>query len=180
MVFALDPPLTNELKRFSRTEGVTLFMTLLAAFQALLSRYTGTADISVGTPIANRTRAETEGLIGFFTNTLVLRADAAREPSFREFTNRVRETALEAYAHQDLPFEKLVEILEPERSPSYTPLFQVMFMLQNVAPLRPQFEGLSVDQLPPRLVTARFDLLLAIEERDGPSGVSAQLQQRPF
>ncbi len=165
-VFVLEASLTEKLKRFSREEGVTLFMTLLAGFQVLLARYTGSTDISIGTPIANRTRVEIEGLIGFFTNTLILRTDVSGTPTFRETIDRVRKTALEAYAHQDLPFEKLVEILEPERSPSYTPLFQVMFMLQNVTE-NLELAGLAVEQLPPRIVTARFDLLLSVEERNG-------------
>ena len=112
-------------------------MTLLAAFQTLLHRYCGQDDIAVGTPIAGRTRQETEGLIGFFVNTLVLRADLSNNPTFKELLRQVRETTLEAYTHQDLPFEKLVEELHPERNPSISPLFQVMFVLQNNADRAP-------------------------------------------
>jgi NRPS condensation-like uncharacterized protein len=135
----LSKELSNDLKTLSRREGVTLFMCLLAAFQLLLRRYSGQDDITVGSPVANRTRAETEELIGFFVNTLVLRTDVSGNPTFRELVQRVRETALGAYAHQDVPFEKLVEELAPERSLSFTPLFQVMFALEN-APL-PEVEA---------------------------------------
>ena len=106
-------------------------MTLLAAFQTLLHRYTGQDDIVVGTPIAGRTRAETEGLIGFFVNTLVLRNDFSGNPTFREFLGRVKQNALDAYSHQDVPFEKLVEELQPERALGRNPFFQVMFQLRN-------------------------------------------------
>ncbi len=107
-------------------------MTLLAAFQTLLHRYTGHNDLVVGTPIANRSRIETEGLIGFFANTLVMRADLSGNPTFCEALGRVRATAINAYAHQDLPFERLVEELQPERDHRHNPLFQVMFVFQNV------------------------------------------------
>ncbi|HJT56502.1 MAG TPA: amino acid adenylation domain-containing protein, partial [Ktedonobacteraceae bacterium] len=133
----LPAQLSEELKRLSQREGVTLFMTLLAVFQALLARYTGQDDISVGTPIANRTHADLESLIGFFVNTLVLRTDLSCNPSFQEVLARVREACLGAYAHQDVPFEKLVEVLQPERDLSRSPLFQVMFGLQH-APRIPQ------------------------------------------
>ena len=115
-----------------QNRGATLFMTLLAAFGALLSRYSGQSDLVIGTPIANRTRSELEGLIGFFVNTLALRLDLSGDPSFTVLLERVRTVATEAYAHQDLPFEMLVARLAPERHLSQAPIFQVMFALQNV------------------------------------------------
>src|SRR5262249_37099336 len=129
--FTIPKLLSESLKELSQQEGSTLFMTLLAAFQVLLSRYSGQEDICVGSPIANRTRREIEPLIGFFVNTLVLRTKLGDNPSFKELLHRVKETALGAYTHQDLPFEKLVEAINPERNLSHTPLFQVMFVLQN-------------------------------------------------
>ncbi len=125
--FTLSVELTGRLTKLSQQQGVTLFMTLLAAFDTLLYRYTGQSDILVGSPIANRNRSEIEGLIGFFVNTLVMRTNLAGNPTFSELLGRVREIALGAYAHQDLPFEILVEALQPERDLSHTPLFQVMF-----------------------------------------------------
>ncbi|MEE8586626.1 MAG: amino acid adenylation domain-containing protein, partial [Acidobacteriota bacterium] len=123
--------LGQALQQLSRSNDSTLFMTLLAGFQALLGRYSGQSDISLGTPIANRTRSETEALIGFFVNTLVLRGNLSGDPSFEELLVRTREAALGAYAHQDLPFERLVEALEPARTLNRTPLFQVMFSFQS-------------------------------------------------
>jgi amino acid adenylation domain-containing protein len=166
--------LTDRLKALSQKQGVTLFMTLLAAFQTLLYRYTGQEDIVVGSPIANRTRIEVEGLIGFFVNTLVLRANFAGNPTFRELLGRVRNTALDAYEHQDLPFEKLVEELQPERTLSYSPLFQVMFVLQNAPSMGLELEGLSVSRLRVGAETAKFDLTLSIHET--PPGLSGTLQ----
>jgi len=167
----LSRALSESLNALSRSEGATLFMTLLAAFKALLYRYTDQDDIIVGSPIANRNRVEVEGLIGFFVNTLVLRTDLSGEPSFRQLLARVRETALGAYAHQDLPFERLVEELQPERDMSYNPLFQVMFALQNI-PQRPwELPGLKVTPLDVDAGTAKFDLTLEVVERtEGISG----------
>ena len=132
VAFSLPADLSEQLKTISQQEGVTLYMTLLAAFQALLHRYSQQETVVVGTPIAGRTRKELEPLIGFFVNTLVMRADFSPTVTFRQLLRQVRETALTAYAHQDVPFEKLVEALHPVRDLSYTPIFQVMFVLQNV------------------------------------------------
>jgi len=123
--------LIDAVHAFSAKESVTPFMTYMAAFHVLLYRYSRQEDISIGTPIANRTEGETEGLIGLFINTLVFRGDLSGQPTFRAFLKRVRQTAIEAYEHQHLPFEMLVETLQPERSMSHTPLFQVMYILQN-------------------------------------------------
>ncbi|MEJ1929778.1 amino acid adenylation domain-containing protein, partial [Nostoc sp. NIES-2111] len=161
--FALSGELTNKLTKLSQEQGVTLFMTLLAAFDTLLYRYTGQEDILVGSPIANRDRSEIEGLIGFFVNTLVMRTDLAGNPSFSELLGRVRFMAMEAYTHQDLPFEMLVEALQPERNLSYTPLFQVMFVLQNAPISELELTGLTVSRLPIRGTTSRFDLTLSME-----------------
>ncbi|PYS91302.1 MAG: non-ribosomal peptide synthetase [Acidobacteria bacterium] len=163
----LSESLSWSLKELGRREGATLFMTLLAAFSTLLYRYTNQADILVGTPIANRNRAETESLIGFFINTLVLRARFSERLTFRALLRQVREAALEAYAHQDLPFEKLVEELQPERTLSHAPLFQVMLDLQN-APMRDmQLQGLRLMPLPFDSRMAKFDLTLTMGETDG-------------
>lgn len=162
--FELSSSLTQKLKQFSQKQGVTLFMTLLAAFQTLLYRYTNQKDICIGSPIANRNCHQIEPLIGFFVNTLVLRTDLSGNPSFEELLSRVRQVALDAYAHQDLPFELLVEKLQPERSLSYTPLFQVMFSLDN-APSEPfALPGLSFDPLELDTGIAKFDLTLSMEE----------------
>jgi amino acid adenylation domain-containing protein len=161
----LPAKLTTELKALTQREGVTLFMTLLAAFQTLLSRYSGQDEIVIGTPIAGRNRAETESLIGFFINTLVLRTDLSGNPSFEELLRRVREVALGAYAHQEVPFEKLVEELQPERDMSRAPLFQVMVVLQN-APVAEvaKIEGLEVIREGGESGTAKFDLMLSVSE----------------
>jgi amino acid adenylation domain-containing protein len=165
-VAALPAGLSSRLRELSNREGVTLFVTMLAAFQILLSRYTGQKDVVVGTPIANRNRAETEGLIGFFVNTLVMRADLSGDPTFRELLARVRDVAYDAYAHQDLPFEKVVQELNPERSQSYAPLFQVSFAMQSQLPGEQQYElrGLTLSMMDTRSGTSKFDLVQKIVE----------------
>ncbi|MFP4409953.1 amino acid adenylation domain-containing protein [Coleofasciculus sp.] len=164
--FELSGTLTQQLKKLGHQSGTTLFMTLLAAFVTLLSRYSHQDDIVVGTPIAGRNHRETESLIGFFVNTLALRVDLSGNPSFRELLRRTRQVTLEAYSHQDLPFEKLVEELQPERNLSYHPLFQVMFVLQNAGSEDWQLPGLTLSPLEIESVTAKFDLTLAIEEKE--------------
>ncbi|HAG82187.1 MAG TPA: non-ribosomal peptide synthetase, partial [Cyanobacteria bacterium UBA12227] len=164
--FALSQEQSIALKTLSQQEGSTLFMTLLAAFKTLLYRYTGSEDIVVGSPVANRNRAELEGLIGFFVNTLVLRTDLSGNPTFRELLSRIREVALGAYAHQDLPFEKLVEELQPQRNLSYNPLFQVMFVLQNTPKSEITLSGLTLSAVESDRTTAMFDLTLYMEETD--------------
>ena len=154
----ISPTLTQALAVLSQQSGVSLFMTLLAAFQTLLYRYTGQEDIAIGSPIANRHRSELEGLIGFFVNSLVMRSDLSGNPTFRELLARVREVALDAYKHQDLPFEKLVEELDPERDLNRNPLFQVAFALQN-APMQPlKLPGLILEPKPLESSSTRFDL----------------------
>ncbi len=187
--FELSDELSVALNKLSQQQGSTLFMTLLAAFQTLLWRYTGQEDIVVqtllwrytgqedivvGSPIANRNRAEIEGLIGFFVNTLVLRTNLAGNPSFEELLKRVREVALGAYAHQDLPFELLVEQLQPQRDLSHTPLFQVMFVLQNAPMSALELPGLTLSPVKSDSNTAKFDLTLFITETE--SGLVGNLE----
>ncbi len=159
-LFELQQSLLEGLEGLSQQEGVSLFMTLLAAFQTLLYRYTGQLNIAVGSPIANRNRSELEYLIGFFVNTLVFRADLSGHPTFRELLGRVREVTLGAYAHQDLPFEKLVEELQPDRNLSHNPLFQVVFALQNTPMAQLELPGLTLSSLNFETKTTRFDLEL--------------------
>ncbi|MDT7808210.1 MAG: hypothetical protein QOJ70_2023, partial [Acidobacteriota bacterium] len=163
----ISSQLTEQLKELSRREGVTLYMTLLAAFKVLLSRYSRQSEVVVGSPIANRNRAEIEPLIGFFVNTLVLRTDLSGDPTFEELLKRVREMALEAYAHQDVPFEKLVEELQPERDMSRHPLFQVAFTLQNTPISEPELPGLSMKVMPDEDKASKFDFNLVLEETAG-------------
>jgi non-ribosomal peptide synthetase component F len=164
--FVIPVSLTLRLRQLCQREGMTLFMPLLAAFQLLLARYSGQTDVSVGTPIAGRNRQEVENLIGFFVNTLVLRTDLSGNPAFRELLRRVREVCLGAYAHAELPLERLVEELQPERSLSHAPLFQVLFVLQNTPDdgvfHLPGLE-VSVAELETAPTTA-FDLTLNLEE----------------
>ena len=166
--FTIDQALVAALKALSLREGATLFMTLLAAFQVLLHRWSGQDDIAVGVPIAGRSRAELEDLIGFFVNTLVLRGDLAGNPSFVELLARVRQRSLDAYAHQDLPFEKLVEELAPSRDLSRNPLFQVSFALQNAPAPDWRLPGLEIQPVEGIFNTsAKFDLYLAVTETAG-------------
>jgi hypothetical protein len=162
--------LSDKIIDLSRREGVTLFMTLFAAFQVLLSHYSGKDDIVVGTPIAGRNSKETEGLIGVFINTLILRSDLSGEQSFRDLLRQVRDTSLNAYANQDLPFEKLIDHLQVKRDLSYNALFQVWFVLHS-APRRQKFElpNLKLDWLHLDTETTRHDLQLSIWER--PTGL---------
>jgi amino acid adenylation domain-containing protein len=162
--FELPQQLSIGLNQLSQQQGTTLFMTLLAAFQALLYRYTGSEDIAVGSPIGSRDRTELEGLIGLFLNTLVLRTHLAGNPTFTELLKRVREVALGAYAHQDLPFELLVEELQPQRNLSHTPLFQVMFVLQNAPMSALELPGLTLSYLPVDSGAVKFDLTLDMVE----------------
>ena len=163
--FFVEGEVADALARLSQAEGATLFMTLLSAFQTLLHRYTGHSDILVGSPIANRGRAELEGLIGFFVNTLVLRATFERGETFRGLLRRTRETTLEAYAHQDLPFERLVEELQPRRDLSRTPLFQVMFVFQNVpGGGEAKLSGARLAAQEVHATTAKFELTLTVTQ----------------
>ncbi len=164
LTVVLPPSLLEGLKSLARAEGGTLFTVLLAGFQALLHRYTGQPDIVVGTSVAGRGRADLEGLIGLFTNTLALRTDVSGQPAFRTLLGRVRETTLGAYAHQDVPFEKLVDALKPGRQLSVAPLFQVALTLQN-APMPPlRLPGLVMDAQPVDNRTSKADVsLLAVE-----------------
>jgi amino acid adenylation domain-containing protein len=181
---ALPAELSGALAALSRREGATLFMTLLTAFQVLLHHYSAQTDIVIGSPIAGRNRTEIEGLIGFFVNTLLLRTKLAGNPTFRELLRQVRETALEAYAHQDVPFEKIVEELQPERDLSRQPLFQVVFALGNVPRPNVELSGLTInpfvdDDAQPAADgdekrTAKFDLTLSL--RETPEGLRGSVE----
>jgi amino acid adenylation domain-containing protein len=161
---SLNNKVRDGLRDLNRREGVTMFMTLLAVLKLLLYKYSGQEGISVGTGVANRTRKETEGLIGFFVNTLVLRTDLSGGPTFRELLKREREVVLEAYAHQDIPFEMLVEELEAERDLRHTPLFQVLFVLQNVSSEPLRMPGLTLNRFNVERSTAKFDIYLSMQE----------------
>jgi len=156
--------LTDGLKAVSRKEGVTLFMSLLAAFQILLSRYSGQTEMMVGTDVANRPTLETERLIGFFINLLALRGSVAGNPTFRALLARVRETTLKSYAHQDFPFDKLVEELRPERNLSYNPLVQVLFVMQNTPRTIKEFAGLTVGRFDLPVKHSKFDVAVFAAE----------------
>jgi amino acid adenylation domain-containing protein len=162
----LSSELTAGLHLLCRETGTTLFMALLGALNVLLCRYSGQHDIVVGTPIAGRTRSELEGLIGFFVNTLAMRTDLSGDPSFVALLGRIREEALGAYAHQEVPFEKLVEELSPQRSMSHAPLFQVALVVQNTPQGRPSLQGLELDILPVESRTTKFDLTFLATVKD--------------
>jgi amino acid adenylation domain-containing protein len=170
-LFALSKELVGSLKALSVSEGGTLFMALFAAFNVLLYRYTGQEDIITGTPIAGRNRMEIEGLIGFFANTLALRVDLSGEPTFRNLLGRVKEVCLGAYEHQDLPFERLVEELNPERDRSYSPLIQVMFALESVPEEELSLVGIEANRMELGAVTAKFEITFSLtESREGLNG----------
>ncbi len=174
--FSLDAGLSQQLKQYSQQHGATLFMTLWAAYSVLLARYSGQSDIVVGSPIAGRTQQELESLIGFFVNTLVLRLNLAQteQPRFSEVLQQARKVALAAYQHQDIPFEQLVEELRPTRNLSHSPLFQVMFVLQNAPNTAVELEGLSITPLEANAVIAKFDLTLSMEETE--AGLSGRVE----
>nr|WP_275899242.1 non-ribosomal peptide synthetase [Pyxidicoccus caerfyrddinensis] len=172
--FHFPRELSDALEALCRQEGATPSMVVLAAFQVLLARYSGQDDVSVGAPIAGRTHAELEGLIGFFVNTLVLRTKLDGDPSFRALLGRVRDVTLGAYAHQDVPFEKLVEALRPEREAGRTPLFQVMLAYQNAPMPAVMGAGLKLSPLKAEHRSAKFDLTLAIADRG--DGLKGQLE----
>jgi amino acid adenylation domain-containing protein len=161
-----DSALLEKLKTFSQSQGATLFMTSMALFQSWLWRYTKQASMLIGTPTASRNHVEIEKLIGFFVNTLVFRADFTEEITFRELVRQVRTFALEAYAHQDVPFEKLVEELVPQRSVNITPLFQAMFVFQNIPKQIFKIAGLDMEELPFDTGIAKFDLSVDVYEDD--------------
>jgi amino acid adenylation domain-containing protein len=161
-----SPQLTQDLRDFSRRQGVTLFMTLLAGFQVLVARYSNQEDIVVGSPIANRNRSEIEEVIGFFANTLALRTRIPGDATFETVLEQVKETALGAYAHQDLPFEKLVEELQPDRNLSHNPLFQVLFSLQNAPRQAFELSGLKLSFMNAEEVSSKFDLSVFLTEHD--------------
>ncbi|HZN09151.1 MAG TPA: amino acid adenylation domain-containing protein, partial [Pyrinomonadaceae bacterium] len=172
-VFQLSAEMSESLAALSRREGTTLFMTMLAAFKTLLRRYTSQDDIVAGTTVANRNREELEGLIGFFVNTLPLRTDFSGDPSFRELLAQVREVSLGAYAHQDLPFELLVEELQPVRDLGRNPLFQIVFDLQNAPAPELELTGLTLHPYDFTCGTTRFDLELHLTST--PQGIAGAL-----
>jgi amino acid adenylation domain-containing protein len=166
-IFQVGEPTANGLKRIAESQRASLFMVTMAAFQTLIWQYTGNEDILIGTPTAGRHDANLEKLIGFFTSTLVVRGNLAADPTFVQLLQRVRETTLEAYEHQDLPFEKLVEALKPQRSLNHTPLFQIMMVFQNAPKQILTLPGLSLEELEFDSGSSKFDLTLEIVEQDG-------------
>ena len=168
--------LVESLRSLGRSEGATLYMSLLAGFDVLLHRYSGQTEFAIGSPIAGRTVSRTEGLIGFFVNTLALRADLSGEPTFRELLGRTKRTALGAFGHQDLPFERIVEELQPDREPGRSPVFQVLFVLQNAPAATLVSSVITMDPMEVEAETAKFDLTLSCGETE--DGLSAALEYR--
>ncbi|MCX2829791.1 amino acid adenylation domain-containing protein [Bacillus sp. DHT2] len=162
----LPVALLDKIKTFSREEDATLFMTLLAGYQGFLSRYTGQKDILVGSPIANRNYKEIEELIGFFVNTLVYRANLTEDLTFKELVTQVKEKALKAQEYQDVPFEKVVEVLQPERNASHSPIFQTMFTLQTHSRKLSKILDHSLEPIPNYMAVAKFDLTVGMEETE--------------
>ncbi|MTJ51844.1 amino acid adenylation domain-containing protein [Anabaena sp. UHCC 0253] len=164
--FTINSELTQQLQKLSRENETTLFMTLLAGFSTLLYRYSYQEDILIGSPIANRNRGEIESLIGCFVNTLVLRTKFDNNPSFQELLNQIKEVTLSAYSHQDVPFEQVVEVIKPERSLSHSPLFQVLFILQNAPMENLKLPGVNIKIFSSDIVRAKFDLTLSMMETE--------------
>ncbi|MCP4153968.1 MAG: non-ribosomal peptide synthetase, partial [bacterium] len=164
--FSLDKNLTDKLNAFSRENDVTLFMTLLSAFNILLHKYTGQDDICVGSPIANRTRSEIEPLIGFFVNTLALRSAVKDEFTFLELLDQIRKTTLSAYENQDIPFEKVVDITQPERNIAFSPLFQVMIILQNNPENALSLGELTLESIDFKHTVSKFDITFDFMETE--------------
>lgn len=164
--FSLPKNISENITTLSHKAGTTMFMTILAAFQTLLYRYSGQTDILIGSPIANRNRTEVESIIGFFVNTIVLRADLSGDPTFMELLSRVRENTLQAYAHQDVPFERIIEEIQPTRDLSRNPVFQVMFVLQNTPMENIDLMGLQLNTYDVDNGMAKFDLTLTMEETE--------------
>lgn len=165
--FSLDAGLTSALNQLAEQQHCSVFALLLAGFNLFLARYSGQYDFAVGTPVANRSHQETENLIGFFVNTLVLRNRIEGDPLWLDFLAQVKDTVIDAFAHQELPFEKLVEALQPERDLSNTPFFQAMFLFHNAATQAPRLPGLEIEPLPLASKEVKFDLTLAMHELDG-------------
>jgi non-ribosomal peptide synthetase component F len=163
----LAKDVVESVKTFCQQEGVTPFMAMLAAFKALVSRYSGEKHVVLGTDIANRTTTETERMMGFFINLLPLHTDLSGNPTFSELVGRVREVALGAYAHQDIPFDKLVEDLRPERSMSHNPIVQALFVMQNIPRQRRHLPGLELVPFPMSITRSKFDVAVFIRENEG-------------
>lgn len=162
----IAPEIRDDLTSVAKKSGCTLFMALLAAFKILLFRYSGQSDINVGVPVAGRTRVETQQLIGYFTNTVLIRTDLAGDPDFLELIGRVRDTSVEAFMHEEVPLEKLADLTEPDRDISRNPLFQVMFILQNTPKTTISIPGVQTELLKSAPSTVKFDMLVEFSERD--------------